>query len=72
MVEVQLAAMELAAMELAERVSLVCSLLATRGPPIDQQLTLKRLVDGALGVGRPPGRGRTATRLESEVGVKVG
>ena len=27
----------------------VCSLLATRDPPIDHQLTLKQPIDGALG-----------------------
>ena len=57
---------------IAERIFLVCGLLATRGPPIDQQLTLKQLADGALGGSRPPRRGRWATRFESEVGNKVG
>ena len=47
----------------------VCSLLATRDPPIDQQLTLKQLVDGAFSASRPQRRDRTATRLESEVGT---
>ena len=50
----------------------VCTLLATRGPPIDHQLTLKQLADDALGAGGPPKRTRTATRIESEVGIKVG
>ena len=50
----------------------VCGLLATRDPPTGQQLTLKELADDALGASRPPRRGRTATRLESEVGTDVG
>ena len=56
----------------AEGTLSVCGLLATRDPPIDQQLTLKQLADDALGASRPPRRGHWATRIESEVGMMVG
>ena len=55
-----------------ERTLPACSLLATRDPPIGQQLTLKELADDALGTSRPPRRGHRATRIESEVGIMVG
>ena len=56
----------------AKRTLPVCGMLATRDPPIGQQLTLKELDDDALGTSRPPRCGHRATRIESEVGMEVG
>ena len=47
-------------------------LIAARNPPIGQQPALNQLVVDAFGGRRPEERGRTALRLEREVGVLVG
>ena len=55
-----------------KRISPVCGLLPKRTPPIGQQPAIDMLANDASGASRPPSSGRTTSRIESEVGMKVG
>ena len=55
-----------------KRFSPVCGLLPKHTPPIGQQPAIDMLTDDTFGASRPPSRGRTTKRIESEVGDMVG
>ena len=55
-----------------KRFSPVCGLLPKHTPPIGQQPAIDMLTDDTFGASRPPSRGRTTVRIESEVGDMVG